>query len=45
MIPEIQEPIFQLMHTIAQGTGHEHTGAKVDHIGMELVDKCVEMIQ
>ena len=45
MVPETQEPVLQLIVTVSKRTGHEDPGSKVHHVGMELVDEGVEMME
>lgn len=45
MVPQTQEPGLQLVSAVVEWAGHENPGSKVHHIGVELVDKVVEMIE
>ena len=45
MVPEAEEPVLQLLAVVVEGTGHEHAWTQVHHIGVELVDEEVEMVE
>lgn len=45
MIPQTDEPALQFVTILIEGAIHEDPWTKIHHVGMELIDKRVEIVK
>lgn len=45
VVPQTNEPRLQFPCALVEGARHEHPGAQIHRVGVELVDEAVKMVQ